>query len=278
MNHLKISVSPRYFSDDLDEGIRLASEEDVEGVYFSVAPEALDAQARRDLVSLLRSVGLQLTSLVLWGGEVDLCEREQHEHALLQARKMLELAADIRCPVVTAHVGIMPRETDDPRWAAMVDACRRLAEYGEQTGVCTAIETGPEPYRVLRRLMETIDSPQLGINLDPANFIIWPSLLARYAGKPYDPEDAAANFDPHDATEMLAPWIVHTHAKDARVSDDGAYQEVPLGEGMVDWPRYVAILRKAGFDGYFAIEREVGEDKLGDVRRAIAFLRSLEMD
>ena len=276
MDRLKISVSPGYFSADLKEGIRLAAKEDVEGVYFGARPDSLDAQARRDLVELADSCSLRITSLVLWGGEVDLCEPEHHERALPQARGMLELAADVGCLIVTAHVGIMPREESDPRWAPMVDACGQIARYGKEFAVCTAIETGPEPHWVLKRLMETIDSPYLGVNLDPANFIIWPAHLAKMNEQAYDRDDAEANFDPQDATELLAPWIVHTHAKDAIVNEDGTYLEVPLGEGFVDWPRYAMILKKAGFEGYFAIEREVGEDKLGDVRRAIGFLRGLE--
>ena len=68
---------------------------------------------------------------------------------------------------------------------------------------------------------------------------------------------------------------MHTHAKDALVHPDGKRQEVPLGTGWVDWPRYVGYLREAGFDGYFAIERETGEDPVGDIQAAVDFLRTL---
>jgi hypothetical protein len=37
----------------------------------------------------------------------------------------------------------------------------------------------------------------------------------------------------------------------------------------------VGILRAAGYDGFFAIEREVGQDRVGDTIRAIDFLRNL---
>jgi sugar phosphate isomerase/epimerase len=43
----------------------------------------------------------------------------------------------------------------------------------------------------------------------------------------------------------------------------------------VDWPRYIHLLREAGFDGYFAIEREVGDDPVGDITRAVEFLLGL---
>ena len=50
---------------------------------------------------------------------------------------------------------------------------------------------------------------------------------------------------------------------------------MPLGEGWVDWPVYTQALADAGFEGYFALERETGDDPVGDVRRAVDFLRSL---
>ena len=57
--------------------------------------------------------------------------------------------------------------------------------------------------------------------------------------------------------------------------EDGTAQEVPLGDGWVDWPRYVGGLRDEGFDGYYAIEREVGDDPVGDITKAVRFLQSL---
>ena len=50
---------------------------------------------------------------------------------------------------------------------------------------------------------------------------------------------------------------------------------MPLGEGWIDWPKYVAALREEGFDGYYAIEREVGADPVGVITRAVRFLQSL---
>jgi L-ribulose-5-phosphate 3-epimerase len=48
-----------------------------------------------------------------------------------------------------------------------------------------------------------------------------------------------------------------------------------VGDGWVEWPRYVGLLKEQVFDGYFAIEREVGEDPVGDITRAVRLLQSL---
>lgn len=279
MNDLKIAVMPSTLSEDVYEGLRWAAELGVPGVHISANgpwdPEALDSQARRELLDLIRSYGLEISALSRWGGGIDLCEREQHPAALADGKKTLDLAADLECGLWQAHVGVMPWEETDPRWAAVVDSAGELAAYGENIGATLCIETGPEPPWVLKRLLETIDSPGLGVNLDPANLIIWPVVLAQQWGKEYRQQWATENFDPHHGAEILAPWIRHTHAKDALVTAEGNHLEVPLGEGWVDWLRYVGILQAAGYQGFFAIEREIGKDRVGDTARAVDFLRNL---
>jgi len=99
--------------------------------------------------------------------------------------------------------------------------------------------------------------------------------------------------DPVKAVHTLKDYIVHTHAKDGRMiyardpevvygitnSDDvpvgPSHLEVPLGEGQVPFPEYLAALDEIGFKGFLTIEREVGEDPVGDISRAVEFLRSV---
>ena len=52
------------------------------------------------------------------------------------------------------------------------------------------------------------------------------------------------------------------------------FEEVPLGEGAVDWPRYLAALDEIGYRGYLTIEREVGPDPAADIAMAVRFLRA----
>jgi len=64
--------------------------------------------------------------------------------------------------------------------------------------VTFAIETGPEPAAVLKRLLDAADSPGVGVNLDPANLVM------------------VTGDDPVAAARLLGPRVVHTHAKDGR--------------------------------------------------------------
>jgi sugar phosphate isomerase/epimerase len=102
--------------------------------------------------------------------------------------------------------------------------------------------------------------------------------------------------DPVAAARLLGPHIVHTHAKDGRqlrkcdaaevygaFAEGGfaalearmgrLFEEVPLGQGAVDWDGYLAALEAAGYRGYLTIEREVGRDPSADIAAAVRFLR-----
>ena len=83
--------------------------------------------------------------------------------------------------------------------------------------------------------------------------------------------------DPAGAVYNLQKYIVHTHAKDGKqiffkdpeivyglkkdvIITEDSFIEVPLGEGQVDWVKYLAALEDIGYKGFLTIEREVGDD------------------
>lgn len=49
-------------------------------------------------------------------------------------------------------------------------------------------------------------------------------------------------------------------------------RELPLGEGDVNFEKYLNALRDIGYDGYLTIEREVGENPVADIEHAVKFL------
>ena len=102
-----------------------------------------------------------------------------------------------------------------------------------------------------------MDTKGIGVNFDPANLVM-------------------NRFDHMEAVRELAPYIVHTHAKDS-VADggDGKPREVPLGEGEVSFPVYVVLLKEVGYNGAYTIERECGDNPVEDVRKAVEFLKTL---
>ena len=277
---LKISVMVGNLRMDVYEGMKVVRDMGVTGLHLSVGggpfhPDKLDKAAREKLVAHIKSLGLEVSAVSSWGGNVHLENPATMESSVADARKALELAADLKCGIWQAHIGVVPRDVNDPGWATTVEACKRIAEHGEKVGACLAIETGPEPPIVLKRLIETVGSKTIRVNYDPANLILWPVVFCEREKRPYNKEEALRDFQPVEGVKVVGQYVVHTHAKDALVHEGGKRQEVPLGQGWIDWPRYVGLLREAGFNGYYAIEREVGADPVGDIRKAVGFLKTL---
>lgn len=51
------------------------------------------------------------------------------------------------------------------------------------------------------------------------------------------------------------------------------FLEVPLGQGQVDWDKYLAALTDIGYNGFLTIERETGENPEADIIMAVEFLK-----
>lgn len=267
--------------DDPYRGFEKIAEMGVTGVHLSVTrepfrPQDMSKQDRKDLVKHLNSLGLEISAISAWGGNVHL-EEDDCSEAIADARAYLEMAVDLECGIWQGHVGIMPEDENDPGWINHVKHHEMIAEHGEKVGACLAIETGPEPPYVLKRLIETVGSDAIRLNWDPANLILWPARYAQEAGEEYDKEKWMELYQPVEGLKMVGEYVVHVHAKDALVHEDGRAQEVAFGEGWVDWERFIGILRDDyDYDGYFAIEREVGENPVDDIQKAVDFLKNFE--
>jgi sugar phosphate isomerase/epimerase len=48
---------------------------------------------------------------------------------------------------------------------------------------------------------------------------------------------------------------------------------VPLGQGDIDWPRYLGVLEEIEYRGWLTIKRESGGNRVADVAAAVDFLR-----
>ena len=163
-----------------------------------------------------------------------------------------KLAQKLGLKLVTFHAGFLPHEEKDPASARMLQRLAEVAEVFASAGVNLGLETGQETAPVLLQLLRKLNRPNLGVNFDPANMIL------------YD------KGDPVEALQTLGPWIRQVHIKDARRTRvPGAWgEEVAVGAGEVDWPAFFAALDKLKFGGDLVIEREAGSQRVVDIRQA----------
>lgn len=157
------------------------------------------------------------------------------------------------------HAGFLPA-LDDPGRSAFLDTLGKAGQMAAEKGVTLAFETGQEPAELLRRTLDDLKSPNLKVNFDPANMLL------------YDMGD------PIRAVELLGPDIRSVHVKDARRPKvKGQWgEEVPLGEGEVDIRRFLQTLRSVGYQGPLVIEREVGnqEERIRDIAHGLRLVRA----
>lgn len=162
------------------------------------------------------------------------------------------LARQLGLKLVTFHAGFVPHDESDPQFAKMVQRLGEVAGIFGTFGMELGLETGQETAPVLVQLLEKLGRKNVGVNFDPANMLL------------YD------KGEPVEAVRVLGPWIRQVHIKDARRTRVlGTWgEEVPAGQGEVNWPAFFNALRAVKFNGNLVIEREAGGQRIDDIRAA----------
>ena len=276
MYRFPIGVILESFRTERSTAIRQAAAMGAQGIqmyatYGENAPENLNAAARRALLDEVKSAGLVFSALC---GDLGrgFGNKELNPELIEKSKRILDLAKDLETDIVTTHIGVVPTDPTHERYKIMQEACYELSRYADSLGAHFAIETGPETAVTLKGFLDALGSRGVAVNLDPAN-------LRMVTGD-----------DPVQAVYTLRDYIVHTHAKDGRqlckidpeyfyggclpeeLKGVPLFEEVPLGTGQVDFPRYLKALEEIGYRGFLTIEREVGDTPAADIQTAFDFL------
>lgn len=169
------------------------------------------------------------------------------------AYALAQIAAMLDLPLVTFHAGFIPHERSDSKRGIILGRLRQLADVFAAAGVGIAFETGQETAETLLAALDELDSPEVGVNFDPANMILY------------------GMGDPIAALQQLAPRVAQIHIKDAiATKTPGRWgMEVRAGAGDVNWTDFFRVLREKAIDSNLMIEREAGEDRIADMIAAL---------
>lgn len=280
MTAFKIGVIVESFRRPMREALLQARQLGVDGVQIvdHSLNALVDPSLRRAFRAYCRKQNLDISAIIADPGGHGLSKPSENPLRVANLKRTIDLAADLKVGIVTAHIGAVPSRSAGRPYRAMVAAGAEVAAYGVKRGVTLAVETGPEKAVVLKRFLDDVGSKGIGVNLDPANLVM------------------VAADDPVQAVYTLGHYIVHTHAKDgvqlqpcdpAEVYEAFAvggfgqlqermgklFEELPLGRGQVKWTPYLNALREIGFKGYLTVEREVGSNPGKDIAMAVRFLR-----
>jgi len=191
---------------------------------------------------------------------IGLVPEETRAMRLPALKRGSDFARLVGVPSITTHVGFIPESPANPLYPGLVDVLKEIADYCGENGQSFWFETGQETPVTLLRTIEDVGRGNLGINLDPANLLMY--------GK--------AN--PVDALDIIGTYVRGVHAKDGEYPTDGRRLgvEKPLGEGRVNFPALVARLKSLGFAGALTIEREIsGPQQIEDIKKAKVFLEQI---
>lgn len=174
-------------------------------------------------------------------------------------QSVADIAQKLGLKLVTLHAGFLPHEPSDPAFQKLLKRIMLIAELFAARHIDLGFETGQETADTLRAFLQLLNKPNVGVNFDPANMIL------------YDKGDPIA------ALRVLGPWLKQCHIKDAvKTKVPGTWgEEVPVGAGQVNWRAFFETLDKLNFKGGLAIEREAGEQRIADIRTAREYLTRL---
>ena len=171
-----------------------------------------------------------------------------------------DFAAMVGAPAIITHCGFIPETPKCHLYMEVLDALGEIAEYCQKLGLEFWFETGQETPVTLLRTIEDIGLPNLGINLDTANIILY--------GKG----------NPVDALDVFGKYVRNLHIKDGVYPQDGHKlgHETPIGQGKVDFEKVITKLHELGFTGELVVEREItGEQQAKDIMTALDYIGKL---
>ncbi len=173
------------------------------------------------------------------------------------AEKVAPLAKDLGLGFVMFHAGFIPHGPSEPGYEKVLGRVREIADLFGNQGISVGLETGQEDAPALLEFFKRLERPNVGVNFDPANMILY------------------GVGDPIEALRTVGPHVQQVHIKDGKwTKTPGTWgEEVVVGEGDVDWSAFFKELDAIGYDGELVIEREAGNQRVADVRAAADFVK-----
>jgi sugar phosphate isomerase/epimerase len=258
MKPLKVGIVAESTGLSLRQALVAAARMGARGVQVDavrdLAPDALTDTGRREFRNLLRSFDLELAALnvpVRRGLDV----ADDLQPRIDRVRRSMQLAFDLGTRKVVVACPKLPDDEKAVRAQLMRESLAALGAYGDRMGCFVALEIGFDPAEKVKEYLATLDTGSLKVTYDPANFLL-------------HGHDPLANLFP------LQGLVAHVHARDARSAGlNRGLQEVPVGAGDIDWMALTATLQVLEFDGFLAVKRDQGDDKLTDVANGVKFLQ-----
>ena len=280
---MKISVSSYSFKQYIKAGkmteldcVAKAKEMGFDGIEFIDLPgETLEDQKKlaMQLKAEADRVGIEINAYTI-GANLYRESDEESDAEVARLCDQLDVAKLLGAPVMRHDVCYKLGKSGNSRsfdlmLPTIAKNARRVTEYGATLGIKTCSENhgyiSQDSDRV-ERLFNAVAHDNFGLLVDMGNFI-------------------CADENPVTAVSRVAPYAIHVHAKDMIIRDyptatcksmtrGGSYfGGTVIGEGDVPVRRCIAVMKRAGYDGYVSIEYEGASDCLEGIARGFENLK-----
>lgn len=260
MPELKIAVHLPSLRQSLPQALHTAAALGARGVEIDarnqLRPEELTQTAARQIRKMLDDRNLR-TSAVSFLTRRGYNVEQELDRRVAATQAALRMAFALGCSTVVNHVGEIPSDPESPSFKLLVEVLTDLGRFGQRVGAMLAARTGGDDPADVLRLLNALPEGTLGLDLDPGSL-------------------AAHGYSHEPLIQVGTSWVLSVRARDG-VPDRGLGRgaDVPLGQGIVDFPGFLGSLEERGYRGYFTVQREQAHDPQAALARDIAYLRSL---
>ena len=273
----------QYNNKSIDDICRMAAECGYDGIEFrGEPPRELTGDSVEEYMTAIGKCKKKygLTDIIFG---IDLfnsasTDKEKREKEIEESIKALKLANDLcgstvinscgtilRCPVETVPMSQVElcgsAAATEEQWNLTVDAFQRFGEAAETLGIKVGLETHfwyihdlPEP---TRKLIDLIDSPAIGVNMDFGNTVKFPK-------HPTVPE----------AIDIYGEKLYYVHLKNS-VAVAGDRIATAMSEGEINHREYLAKLKSIGFEGPIGLEAVRSGDKRWFAQKDAEYIKAV---
>ena len=172
---------------------------------------------------------------------VGLVPAEYREERVRYIKMGSDFAKKLGVDCIASHAGYIPENLSDPLYKEFLESIKEIASHCKSNGQWFCFETGQETPITLLRTITDSGADNLGVNLDPANLVM------------YGKGNAV------DSLKVFGRYVKGVHIKDGLYPNNG-YElgaEVAIGEGDVQMPAFLQALKNAGYTGPLTVEIEL---------------------
>lgn len=238
----------------------------IEGIDYHVRLLGTQEGTVERISNALERTGLELSGFSL-STNFNLSDAGEFDAHIEDTLSWMRLAEELKAPACRVFGGGADRgdpQSVEEGLERVRRALRTLAPEAERMGLVLALEnhgglpcTGEEQVEVI----ESVNSPAVKATVDVGNY-----MQGGQSGV--------------EGTRVAAKHAAYVHVKDNKVLDapderGRTYEACTIGDGAVEIPECLGILKAAGFDDFVALEYEGTESEETGVPRSVEYMKKV---